>query len=120
MKKKLLLTAMSATLSLGILGACGADNNNMNNDDGVDYSPVRYDRQNDTDVFDNNRGRGNNNNGVDAFDTNNRGIFNNNNNNRNNDNNRGYNTDLIDDTRGANGIDPGANGGTMRGGAGTR
>lgn len=121
MKKKVLLTAMSATLSLGVLAACGAGNNNMNNDDGVNYSPVRYDRQNDSDVFDNNRGRNNNNNGVDPvrFDRNNRGMFNNNNN-QNNDNDRNFNTDFIDNNRGSNAIDPGTNEGTMRGGTGTR
>lgn len=123
MKKKVLLTAMSATLSLGILGACGAaGNNNMNNDDGVNYSPVRYDRQNNDDVFDNNRGRNNNNNnnGVDPvrFDTNDdRGGVLNNNNNRNNDrgNNGILNTDLMDNNRGPSGVEPGMN----RGGSGT-
>lgn len=110
MKKKLLLTAVSATLSLGILGACGVDNNRMNNEDNndVNYSPVRYDRQ-DNGIF-NNR----DNDGFEPvrFD--------------NNDNDRNFNTDFIDNNRGANGIDPGTNGrtneptgtrGTMRSGS---
>ncbi|MDF1509334.1 hypothetical protein PZE06_14275 [Robertmurraya sp. DFI.2.37] len=128
MKKKLLLTAISATLSMGILGACGVNNNRMNDDDGVNYSPVRYDRQDDTGVFDGNR----RNNGVEPVrfrsNDNNRGIFNDVNNRTNNgvfDTNHNLNTDLIDNNRGANGIDPGTNGrrnvnaptGTMRGGS---
>lgn len=113
MNKKLLLTAVSATLSLGILGACGVDNNRMNNEDNndVNYSPVRYDRQ-DNGIF-NNR----DNDGFEPvrFDNNNR-----------NDLDRDFNTDLIDNNRGANGIDPGTNGrtneptgtrGTMRSGS---
>lgn len=103
MNKKLLLTAVSATLSLGILGACGVDNNRMNNDDDndVNYSPVRYDRQ-DNGIF-NNR----DNDGFEPvrFD-------NNNTNYRRNDLDRDFNTDLIDNNRGANGIDPGNNGRT--------
>lgn len=121
MKKRLLLTAMTATLSMGLLGACGVDNNRMNNDDGVDYSPVRYDRQH-NDVFDQNRGHRNNNNGVEPvrYDRNERGNFDNRNNDGGLDNNRNFNTDLIDDNRGANGIDPGTNGrnGAMRSGTG--
>ncbi|WP_019155815.1 hypothetical protein [Robertmurraya massiliosenegalensis] len=130
MKKKLLITTISATLSLGILGACGANENRLNDDDGVNYSPVRYDRQNDTGVFDRDRG----NNGIEPVryrsNNHNRGIFNDVNNRTNNngvfDTNDNLNTDLIDNNRGANGIDPGTNGrgnvngptgGTMRGGS---
>lgn len=131
MKKKLLLTAMSATLSLGILGACGAGNNNLNDDNnGVNYSPVRYDRQNDNNVFDRNRDNNRNNNGVAPVRNNtdnNRGMFNgDNNNNGLFDQNHNLNTDLIDNNRGANGIDPGTNGsstgnnGGMRSGTGGR
>lgn len=133
MKKRLFLTALSATLSLGILGACGTDNNNLNDDDGVNYRPVRYDRQDNNDRFDNNRG--NYNNGVNPvrFDrNNNRGIFNDGNNRNNNgifdNDNDNFNTDIIDTNRGANGIEPGTNGRngtdggmeTMRGGTGGR
>lgn len=100
----------------------------MNDDDGVNYSPVRYDRQDDTGVFDGNR----RNNGVEPVrfrsNDNNRGIFNDVNNRTNNgvfDTNHNLNTDLIDNNRGADGIDPGTNGrrnvnapsGTMRGGS---
>lgn len=131
MKKKLLFTTLSATLSLSILGACGANDNNLNDNNGVNYSPVRYDRQDDTGVFDRNRG---NTNGIAPVryrpNDNNRGIFNDvNNRNNNNDNgifdtNHNFNTDLMNNDRGANGIDPGTNGrgnvnaptGTMNGG----
>lgn len=48
MKKKLILTAISATMSIGLLAACGVDNNNLNDtNDGNNIRPVRYDRQND-------------------------------------------------------------------------
>lgn len=132
MKKRLLLTAMSATLSLGFLGACGMGNNNLDNPDDVDFRPVRYERQ-DNGVFDNNRG---NRNGVDRLrqDTNtnlergnrdNDGFFdiNNDNNNGNNgglfnrDNNNNMDTDLFDNDRGRNNGVTGTNegNGTMRG-----
>lgn len=134
MKKRLLLTAMSATLSLGFLGACGMGNNNLDNPDDVNFRPVRYERQ-DNGVFDNNRGDRN---GVDRLrqDTNtnlergnrgNDGFFDinndNNNNNGNNgglfnrDNNNNMNTDLFDNDRDRNNGVTGTNqgNGTMRG-----
>ncbi|MDQ0155047.1 hypothetical protein [Robertmurraya andreesenii] len=122
MKKRLFLTALSATLSLGFLGACGTGNNNLNDDDGVNFRPVRYDRPDNNDLLDNNRG--NFNDGVNPvrYDRDNdRGLFNNRNNRNNNDLfDDDFNTDIIDNNRGANGIAPGTNGrdGTMRNGTG--
>lgn len=55
MKNKLILSSMSAVLSLGLLSACGVDDTRMNDTDGADYTPVRYNQ--------NDNGR-NNNNGI--------------------------------------------------------
>jgi len=72
-KKKVLLTAMSSVMTLGLLSACGVDDNNLNNDDDVNYRPVRYNQNDDNGILDNdnNRNRGN-------------GIFNNDNDDRDN------------------------------------
>jgi major membrane immunogen (membrane-anchored lipoprotein) len=59
MNKKLLLSTASAFFSLGLLTACGAaDNNNnrLNDTENVDYRPVRYDR-NDNNRLDNDERR---------------------------------------------------------------
>lgn len=50
-KNKLVLSAMSAVLTLGFMSGCGVNNNRMTDDRGVDYTPVRYDR--DTGIYNN-------------------------------------------------------------------
>jgi len=92
-KKKVLLTAMSSVMTLGLLSACGVDDNNLNNDDDVNYRPVRYNQNDDNGILDNNNGnRGtgtlNNNNGNRGngiFNNDDNGIFDNDRNGRNND-----------------------------------
>ncbi len=58
MKKKIIIGALSAVMSLGVLTACNTDQNNVNDPEDVNYRPVRYhDRINDdldrrNDMFD--------------------------------------------------------------------
>ncbi|WP_077213609.1 hypothetical protein [Bacillus dakarensis] len=78
MNKKILLSGASVMLSLGLLSACGVDNNGVETDgSGTHITPVRYDRQNNNGVFDNDL----RNNNVDPvrYDTDENGMFNNNN-----------------------------------------
>ncbi|WP_102274973.1 hypothetical protein [Cytobacillus massiliigabonensis] len=45
MKIKLVITVLFAIFSLGLLSACGANNNRMNDTEDVNYRPVRYEPQ---------------------------------------------------------------------------
>lgn len=73
MKKKLLLGSVSALMSVGFLTACGTGNTGVNDRDGVNFNPVRYER-NDNDLLDNRRNNMRmNNNRIDRYE--NRGLF---------------------------------------------
>ncbi|MBP2239484.1 hypothetical protein J2Z40_000037 [Cytobacillus eiseniae] len=114
MKNRLLVSTITAVVSLGFLSACGVDNNRMNDTENVNYSPVRYDRYDDGNS---NRARGNNmNNNVNPTryrtDNNNLNIDANRNN-RLNENNEWFGTDndgVFDDDRNNRNILPGTNG----------
>ncbi|KOP83017.1 hypothetical protein ACFFHH_07040 [Cytobacillus solani] len=101
MKKKLLATVVTAVFSLGVLSACGVNNNRMNDTEDVNYRPVRYEQ--------------NNNDRLDPADSNMNPARDNPN---NRDNNRGLLNDVQQNDRlyndGRNHQNPGT-GGTMRG-----
>ncbi|WP_026581431.1 hypothetical protein [Bacillus sp. J33] len=55
MKHKWYISILSVLLSVSFLSACNLGNNEMNEQDGVGTRPVRYDRDNNNGVLDNNR-----------------------------------------------------------------
>jgi hypothetical protein len=81
MKNRVVISVLTAGLSLGLMTACGVDNNRMNEpqNQNTNYSPVRYENPNNNNGLMNGRQNmnqnGNNvNNGIDN-NRNNRGYF---------------------------------------------